>query len=65
MPNVEYVPRWREGTIRRSMPYECWQTLTERGRRIARAAVCDAGVWPAGAGVMHPLRSERQKAAGV
>ena len=34
MPNVEYVPAWQERFVDRSMPYECWQTLSEQGRRI-------------------------------
>ncbi len=63
MPNIEYTPVWNEPQVRRSMPYERWLALPEHGRHVARAAVCEAGVWPAGAGFMHPLLSERQKAA--
>jgi hypothetical protein len=65
MPNIEYSPPWKASAVHRSMPFECWQTLSERGRRISRAAVCEAGTWPAGAGVMHPLLCERLKALGV
>lgn len=64
MPNVEYVPPWREDTIRRSMPFDQWQALSPHGQHICRAAVCPEGQWPAGAGFMHPLYSERKKAAG-
>ena len=64
MPNLEYVPRWLEPSISRSMPFENWLTLDEQGRQIARAVVCPEGEWPAGAGFMHPLLAERQKAAG-
>ena len=64
MPNIEYAPPWRADSVRRSMPYERWLELPEHGRHVARAAVCEEGVWPAGAGVMHPLLSVRRKAAG-
>ena len=68
MPNVEYGSPWR-GTkaFSRTMPHEIWQTLSEHGRKIAAAIKADAGVWPAGAGVMHPLsarRAEAKAAAG-
>jgi hypothetical protein len=65
MPNVEYVPGWKVSMVRRSMPYERWLTLPDHGRHIARAAVCEKGIWPAGAGVMHPLLNERRKAVGI
>lgn len=64
MPNVEYVPPWQEPIVERSMPYERWLDLSEAGRHVARAAVCAEGVWPRGAGFMHPLLAERRKAAG-
>ncbi|MDA1076074.1 MAG: phytanoyl-CoA dioxygenase family protein [Proteobacteria bacterium] len=63
MPNVEYGPPWRQG-IARTMPHEIWQTLSPHAQHICRAAKADAGVWPAGAGVMHPLRRSREMAAG-
>ncbi len=63
MPNVEYMPSWREETARRSMPFALWSSLSEHGRHICRAVVCPEGEWPAGAGFMHPLYSERAKAS--
>ena len=64
MPNVEYAPPWiadvRE--FRQTMPHEIWETLSPRGRHISRHLKTDPGEWPPGAGVMHPLASERLKA---
>jgi hypothetical protein len=62
MPNIEYAPPWRISRVHRSMPHAHWLKLSEHGRHIARAAVCAEGEWPAGAGFMHPLLSERRKA---
>ena len=64
MPNVEYAPPWLEARVEQTMPFGIWQGLTDHGRHICRAAVCPEGVWPAGAGVMHPLQTERQRATG-
>lgn len=62
MPNVEYGPAWRRPTVRRSMPFELWQTLGPHAQKILSSAVCEPGERPPGAGVMHPLLSEREKA---
>lgn len=63
MPNVEYGAPWLDpapwaGTL----PYDIWEGLSPNARRISLAIRCEPGVWPAGAGVMHPLRSQRQEA---
>ena len=66
MPNVEYGAPWlptagHAGT----MPHEIWEGLPRRAQRLARAIKTEPGVWPAGAGVMHPLRSRRLEAKGT
>lgn len=64
MPNIEYVPNWfpRE-SLAQVMPHEVWETLSEHGMRICRLIKTEPGVWPRGAGVMHPLAAERLAAA--
>ena len=44
------------------MPHEIWETLSPHGQRICRGLKAEPGVWPAGAGVMHPLAGRRQEA---
>ena len=44
------------------MPHEIWATLPPHAQRIAPRIKTEPGVWPAGAGVMHPLRSKRLEA---
>lgn len=64
LPNVEYGAPWLpEGSGRKTMPHEIWESLSEHGKHICRRVVADPGVWPPGAGVMHPLGSERRAAA--
>jgi hypothetical protein len=63
MPNVEYGAPWLDpapwaGTL----PHEVWASLPPRARAITAAIKTAPGVWPAGAGVMHPLRSRRAEA---
>ncbi|MDG1205447.1 MAG: phytanoyl-CoA dioxygenase family protein [Pseudomonadales bacterium] len=61
MPNVEYVSPWVPETLsRQTMPDEIWQSLTAHGKRICRLVKADPGVWPAGAGEMHPIASSRK-----
>jgi hypothetical protein len=64
MPNVEYAPPWvvevRE--IGKTMPHEIWETLSPHAQQISRFLKAEPGVWPAGAGVVHPLTSERKAA---
>jgi hypothetical protein len=63
MPNVEYGAPWlEEKWFAPSMPHEVWQTLSAHAQSIARRIKTDPGVWPAGAGVMHPLASKRKEA---
>jgi hypothetical protein len=63
MPNVEYGAPWLDPTpFRGTMPHEVWEHLSDYAQRLARSVKTDPGVWPAGAGVMHPLLSSRRKA---
>ena len=65
LPNVEYGAPWLAPPKepKPTMPHDVWQTLTPHGKHICRRVKAEPGVWPAGAGVMHPLRSARRKAA--
>ena len=63
MPNIEYVAPWLENyPFTRCMPHAMWTELSPHAQRICRLIVCQPGVWPRGAGVMHPLASERRRA---
>jgi len=63
MPNVEYAGPWiDESRLLKSMPHEIWATLSPHGKHICRAIKTEPGVWPAGAGVMHPIAAKRQEA---
>lgn len=63
MPNVEYMAPWYEDpNFQRAMPYEIWAALSPHAQRISLLTRFPPGVWPAGAGVMHPLASERRAA---
>ncbi len=64
LPNIEYVSDWfPQRAIVRNMPYEVWQNLpTEHAKTIAKDVCAEPGVWPAGAGVMHPTASARKEA---
>ena len=63
MPNIEYVAPWFDAFLfTQSMPHERWAELSPHGQRICRFIKCDPGVWPRGAGVMHPLASARKAA---
>ena len=44
------------------MPHEIWETLSPHARAISRYVKTDPGVWPAGAGVMHPVADKRAAA---
>ena len=65
LPNVEYGAPWlpENKDAKRTMPYEMWETLTPHAQHICRRVKAPPGVWPAGAGVMHPLSSARREAA--
>lgn len=63
MPNVEYGAPWLDTTpYAGTMPHEIWQGLSPFAQHLARAIKTEPGVWPAGAGAMHPLLSMRQQA---
>ena len=63
LPNIEYVAPWTSrGAFKPTMPHAVWESLSPRARRMTRFIKADPGVWPAGAGVMHPLASERKRA---
>ena len=60
MPNIEYMAPWyQDPNFRPAMPYEIWAALSPHAQRISLLTRHPPGVWPAGAGVMHPLASER------
>ncbi len=65
MPNVEYAPAWaaEEREFKMTMPHEVWERLSPHAQHISRCQKAQPGVWPAGAGVMHPLASKRKEAA--
>src|SRR5215469_13098844 len=63
MPNVEYMAPWYDdANFQPAMPYEIWTALSPHAQRISLNTRFPPGVWPAGAGVMHPLASERRAA---
>jgi hypothetical protein len=63
MPNVEYHGPWlEEGAFWKSMPHDIWETLSPHAREISRRIKTEPGVWPAGAGVMHPIAAKRVEA---
>ena len=63
LPSVEYAVGSRNATgFQKSMPYEIWSQLSSHGQRITRQIVQQPGIWPPGAGILHPLVSEREKA---
>ncbi|MGH7924280.1 MAG: phytanoyl-CoA dioxygenase family protein [Candidatus Binatus sp.] len=62
MPNVEYGAPWfDEGAFIRSMPHEIWESLSPLAQRLTGRIKTEPGIWPAGAGIMHPLSSRRQE----
>ena len=66
LPNVEYAGPWvEESALHKSMPHEVWESLSPYARHICRAIKEAPGVWPAGAGVMHPLADKRKEAKAV
>jgi hypothetical protein len=44
------------------MPHEIWATLSPHAQANCRRIKAPPSVWPAGAGVMHPLASKRAEA---
>ena len=63
-PNVEYVAPWySSNAIKQTMPHEIWESLSPHAQMVCRHVKAPPGVWPKGAGVMHPLASKRRAAA--
>jgi hypothetical protein len=63
MPNIEYVAPWMDKLpFAQSMPHRVWTKLSPHAQRLCRFIKCEAGVWPRGAGVMHPLAAKRKEA---
>ena len=61
--NVEYAAPWRtQHGFSRIMPHEIWETLTPHAQKLCEWIKADPGVWPPGAGIMHPLASKRAEA---
>ena len=64
LPNVEYAAPWRtQDGFKVVMPHEMWETMTPHGKKLCEWIKAEPGVWPAGAGIMHPLANEREEAA--
>ena len=62
MPNIEYVAPWVDkSSFAQTMPEEIWETLSSHARNLCRYVKAKPGVWPAGAGTMHPLAGARRK----
>jgi hypothetical protein len=63
MPNVEYHGPWlEENAFWKSMPHDIWATLSPHAQHISRRVKTEPGIWPAGAGVMHPVAGKRKEA---
>jgi hypothetical protein len=60
LPNIEYAPSWvEESRFMKTMPHDIWETLTPHAQKICRLIKEAPGIWPAGAGVMHPSTTQR------
>lgn len=63
MPNIEWSAAWTAGPgIPKTMPHEIYEKLSDYGKHICRFVHAEPGVWPVGAGVMHPLGHGRAEA---
>ena len=63
LPDVEYGAPWlHERMFAKTMPFEVWEKLTPHGQHICRRVKADPGIWPRGAGAMHPLARDREAA---
>ena len=63
MPSIEYCAAWNAGPhIPKTMPDEVWERLSPVGKHKNRYTRCEPGVWPAGAGLTHPLSAGRMAA---
>ncbi len=64
LPNVEYAAPWRtRDGFKVVMPHEIWETLTPHAQQLCDWIKAEPGVWPPGAGIMHPLAGKRDEAA--
>ena len=65
MPNVEYGSSWLDARyFSRCMPHAVWETLSDHAKAISTRIKTEPGVWPSGAGTMHPLAGQRALASG-
>jgi hypothetical protein len=63
MPNIEYAAPWiEESLFAKSMPHAIWETLSPHAQRLCARVKTEPGVWPKGAGFMHPLSAQRDEA---
>lgn len=63
LPNVEYGAPWNHGReVGKPMPYAIWETLSPHAQKLCENIREEPGVWPAGAGIMHPHSGKRAKA---
>jgi len=66
MPNIEYVASWTRElanfAFAQSMPHDLWIQLSPHAQRLCRYIRCEPGVWPTGAGIMHPSANGRRRA---
>ncbi|MFI4934333.1 MAG: phytanoyl-CoA dioxygenase family protein [Caulobacterales bacterium] len=63
MPNVEYGAPWLDAALfKPSMPHEVWAELSAHAQRLSLRVKTQPGVWPEGAGAMHPLTTGRTAA---
>ena len=58
-----FYPRRSSEGFKKTMPHEIWETLTPHAQKLCEFVKAGKGVWPAGAGVMHPLANKRAEAA--
>jgi hypothetical protein len=66
MPNIEYGAPWiEESRFARSMPHEVWETLSPHAQQLCARVKSAPGVWPRGAGFLHPLAGKREEAKAV
>lgn len=64
LPNVEYAAPWRtQDGFKVVMPHQMWEALTPHAQKMCEWIKAEPGVWPPGAGVMHPIASAREEAA--
>ena len=65
LPDVEYLAPWiaetyGEQRFAKTMPHEIFKSLSPHAQHISRFVKAEPGVWPAGAGKMHPLAHDRK-----